>query len=339
MVPTRDAYGRSGHARPRVRLTRLAGVSTRSAVEAAWRLAESSAVGALLAVAPAGEAALLGAFQEPGRSGAREEVRGPCGGRSAFAGEGVVLWWALVAEPSEWGIEAGLSGPRCLNRLVRGALAGLTQIGVRPSYPGRDFVAAAGRRVAQLSLGRGAGGGLLFQAVVAATRPFATAEPAPEYPGLPALPPAGALGIEPQAVCSALSAGFAEQFALELAPAEPSADELRALAATPLPALDDPELAGLRAGGFVATPIGRLAAHVALRDDGSLDRVRLRGDWIAAREPLRALERSLAGRRADDPALRELCARWLAAPESGVVGLTDPGALVEALERSARAAR
>ena len=317
-------------------------MSLERAVRAASWLAESSAADALLAAELAGESALLGAYQERGVSGSSSELRGICGGRSAFAGDGIAALWALVGDLAGWGIDAGsgpASGPRLLNRLVRGVLAGLTQIGVSASYPGRDFVVAGGLRVAQLSLARGAGGRLLFQVLVGAASGFGTAEPVPAFFGLPPLPAAGALGIAAQAVCSALVDGFARRFALELAPIELSADELRAVAAISLPPLDDPELAGLRSGGAVATPIGRLLAYVALRPDGVLDRVRLRGDWIAAREPLRELERALAGRVPGEAATRELCARWLAAPESAVVGLVDPAALVEALERSARAAR
>jgi len=322
-------------------VTRLAGVSAERAVRAASWLAESSAAGALLAAELAGESVLLGAYQERGVSGARSELRGLCGGRSAFAGAGIAALWVLVGDLGRWGIEAGPgapSGPRVLNRLVRGALAGLKQIGVNASYPGRDFVAANGRRVAQLSLARGARRQVVFQVLVGAERAFASAEPAPEFPGLPPLPEAAALGVGAQAVCSALLLGFARRFAFELAPAELSTDELRAVAAAPLPPRDDPELAGLRAGAAVATPIGRLLAYVALEPDGALARVRLRGDFIAASAPLRALELALAGRAPSAAATRELCARWLAEPESLVVGLVDPAALVEALELGARAA-
>ena len=312
------------------------------AVRAACWLAESSEEDALLAAELAGESALLGAYQERGASGSGSELRGVCGGRSAFAGDGIAALWALVGDLAGWGIDAGpgaASGPRVLNRLVRGVLAGLTQIGVSASYPGRDFVVAGGLRVAQLSLSRGPGGRLSFQALVGAARSLATAEPPPEFPGLPPPPAPGALGIPAQTVCSALVDGFARRFALELAPMELSLDELRAVAALPLPSLDDPELAGLRSGGAIATPIGRLLAYVALGPDGTLDRIRLRGDWIAAPGPLRELECALAGRVPGAAATRELCARWLAAPESAVVGLVDPAALVQALERSARAAR
>jgi hypothetical protein len=302
----------------------------------AW-LASESAADALLVAELAGECGLLGAYQRPGRSGSSHELRGPCGGRSAFAGAGVTALFAVVGDLRAWLGEEGaeLSGARLLNRLVRGVLSGLTPIGVAATYPGRDFVAAGGRRIAQISLSRSAGGAHLFQALLGRARPYTTAEPAPDFPGLPPLPPAGALGIDAETLAAALARGFETRFALELESAAPSPEEERAIAARELPPLVDPELAGLRAGDPVATPIGELEAHVALRADGALERVRLRGDWIAAPGDVRALEDALSGAVPGTARVRELCARWLGAPRHLVVGVTDPAAIAEAIERAA----
>ena len=313
-------------------------MSLERAVRATVWLAEESAADALLVAELSGEQALLGAFQRAGRSGAASELRGVCGGRSAFAGDGIQLFVAVASDVRAWlaGETAALSGARLLNRLVRGALSGLTQIGVASTYPGRDFVAANGRRVAQLSLTRTTRGAHVLQLVVARARPYTTAERDPEFPGLPPLPPAGALAIGAEELAAALARGFASRFALELEPAELSSEEERAIAAVRTPPLVDPELAGLRSGGAVATPIGELEAHVALRADGALERVRLRGDWIAAPADVRALEEALAGVDPAGARVRELCARWLAAPAHLVVGVTDPAAIAEAISRAAR---
>ncbi|HKC51820.1 MAG TPA: hypothetical protein VKF60_13575 [Myxococcota bacterium] len=295
-----------------------------------------SAADALLLADLSGECGLLGAYQRAGRSGIGRELRGLCGGRSAFAGEGVSALFAVIPEPRAWlREESALSGARLLNRLVRGLLAGLTPIGVGASYPGRDFVAVEGRRVAQLSLSRSERGACLFQALIGRARPYTTAEPAPEFRGLPPLPPAGALGVEAETLATALARGFEARFGLELERAELSREDERAISATELEPLVDPGLAGLRAGAPVATPIGELEAHVALGADGALERVRLRGDWIAAPGDVRVLEDALVGVAPDCARARELCARWLGAPAHLVVGVTDPAAIAEAIARAA----
>jgi len=296
-------------------------------------MTRESPADALLVAEFGGETALLGAFQRPGRSGLRE-VRGLCGGRSAWAGDGVCALFAAIADVRSWlpDERGALGGPRLLNRLVRGVLAALTPFGVAPSYPGRDFVSVDGKRVAQLALSRSASGAILFQALVAGRRPFTTAEPAPEFPGLPALPPPGVLGIEGERLCAALVDGFAARFGLELVPAQLGREDE---AGTGEPPLAAPGLEGLSAGDPVATPIGELVAYAALRADGALERVRLCGDWMAAPFAVGELEESLRGLAPAAAELRERCARWLAEPEHLVVGVTDPGALVEAIARAA----
>ena len=313
-----------------MRLTRLAGVSAERTVRTlAWLACECAADALLVADLAGAPAGLLGVFQRPGRSGEAHELRASCGGRSARIGPGCVLLCARAADPAAWLAEPTpvQSGPRLLNRWVRGVLAGLTPFGVRASYPGRDFVVGGGRRIAQLALGRDARGGLLFQAVCAAERTVAGGEADPAFPGLPPLPPAGTLGVPAAALADALAAGFAARFGLAFEP-HPAGE------AEP-PALADPELAGLASAGPVATPIGELEAHVSLAAGGSLERVRLRGDFMAAPGALRALEESLVGLEPGAARVRELAGRWLAAPDASVVGVTDARTLAEAIARSA----
>jgi len=323
-----------------VRLLELAGVSSEDAFGAATWLARAGAPDALVLAELGGESGALGAFQRAGRSGLARELRGPCGGRSAFAGEGTCALFAVASDVHAWLGEARpLPAARVLNRWVRGLLAGLSRVGVAASYPGRDFVAADGARVAQVSVGRAASGAWILQAILASRRPFTTREPAPAFPGLPPLPPAGVLAPAAGArepLFAALAVGFAERFALALEPAPLAADELRGVATTPRPPLVEPELAGLRCGGAVAIPNGELEAHVALGTDGALERVRLRGDWMAAAGDVAALEAALAGLAPASSELRARCARWLTDPAVLALGVSGPEPIADAIALSAR---
>ena len=291
-----------------------------------------------------GEAAAVGRFQRRGSSCAAREHRRVTGGRSTLAGDGIVSLSALAPSPNAWLDEKDvLSGPRLLNRLVRGLLAGLAKLGVAASYPGRDFVLANGRRIAYVSVSREASGVGVFQAILAVDAPYTTAEREPRWPGLPDAPAPTTLvrerGGAPDfaGLAAALAAGFADRFSLSLDDAPSSADEEHALLAVSPPPLDDPLLVGLVRGDPVAIPIGEIEAHVALDAEGRLSRVRLRGDWIAAPPDVETLEDALLGERPGSARVRDLCGAWLAAPAVLVVGVTEAGALAESIALGARA--
>jgi hypothetical protein len=330
--------------RRRARLIRLASVSAEREIGVVASLAQRPGSSALVIADLVGDAATLGRFQHPGRSNATRELRRLTGGRSTRYGDGVVSLCALAPTAQAWLDETGaLSGPRLLNRLVRGLLAGLARLGLAASYPGRDFVTVNGRRVAYVSLSREASGVFLFQAVLGVGAAYTTAERDPSWPGLPAAPEPTWLARERMPapdfdrIASALAAGFAERFALVLEDAPLSSDEERAFAAASVPPLVDASLAELTSAGAVATPIGELGTHVALDRGGRLARVRLRGDWIAAPPELQALEAALVGELPESPNARELCAAWLATPAALVIGLTDAATLADSVARSARA--
>jgi len=326
------------------RLMSLARVSPEIELAAVASLAQHTGSSALVIAELSGDFASLGRLQRPGRSLAPRELRRLTGGRSTRYGDGVVSLTALAPSAQAWLSEPGpLSGPRLLNRLVRGLLAGLARLGLAASYPGRDFVVANGRRIACVSLAREASGVLLFQAVLGVGSRYTTAEREPSWPGLPAAPEPTWLERERGAatefapISAALATGFAERFALELDFAPLSADEERALAAITLLPVVDAELEGLCSAGALATPIGELEAHVALDGGGRFARVRLRGDWIAAQPDLIALEAALVGELPTSARVRELCADWLSRPAALVIGLTDTAQIVDALAQSARA--
>ncbi|MGH2899134.1 MAG: hypothetical protein ACRDMZ_10715, partial [Solirubrobacteraceae bacterium] len=323
--------------RKRTRVIRLAGASPEQELAALASLSQRTGTSALLIAELRGAGATVGRFQARGSSHAKSEHRRFTGGRSTRAGDGIVSLSALAPGPQAWLDEPGvLSGPRLLNRWVRGLLGGLAKLGVPASYPGRDFALANGRRIAYVSLSRESSGVAIFQAVLALEAPYTTAEREPQWPGLPTAPEPTTLARERggapdfAAIAAALAAGFAERMSLELDDAPLSADEAHALAAAVPPALDDPSLVGLVRGAPVATPIGELTAHVALDGERRLARVRLRGDWIAAPSDVEALEGALVGELPDGAHVRELCAAWLAAPAVLVVGVTEAAALCDA---------
>jgi hypothetical protein len=289
--------------------------------------------GAVVAARLTGEAAALGRWQRAGRSGAPRELRRLGGGRSTPYGDGIVSLCAIAPAPCAWLDEPGpLPGPRLLNRWVRGLLAGLGAIGAPASYPGRDFVCVRGRSAALLSLERGASGRLLFQAVIGARRDCVTAEPAPRFPGLPALPEPTSLaaeGADPDALRE-LAAGCARRWGVELV------ERLELPRSFPPEPVEE-RPAGVSAGP-VAVPIGELEAFVELAADGTLGRVSLRGDWIAGSVDVARLEGALAGRWAGDPQLEALVQRWLALPDTLAVGVPDARLIAEAVRRSAAAA-
>ncbi len=337
-------HGAESAARSCVRVIRLARVSPERELELVAGLARRPGSAALVVAELTGEAASLGRLQRAGSSLAKHEVRRLSGGRSTRYGDGVVSLCALLPSPRAWFPEAGsLTGPRLLNRLVRGLLAGLSRLGLPASYPGRDFVSANGRRLAYVSLSREPSGVLLFQAVLGVGAPYTTEEREPSWPGLPLAPAASSLARERvptpefEPLASALCAGFAAKFELTLDDTPLTSDEARLFEADARPPLVEAELAELSCAGALATPIGALEAHVALDAGGRLARVRLRGDWIAAQAELVELETTLVGERPGSVRVRELCTAWLANPASLVVGLIGASALADAIARSARA--
>jgi hypothetical protein len=326
------------------RVIRLAGVAPERELALVASLARRPGTSALVISQLEGDAAALGSRQRAGRSLAAREVRRLGGGRSTQYGDGVVSLCALAPAPQAWLSESGtLAGPRLLNRLVRGLLAGLSRLGVVATYPGRDFALANGRRIAYVSLAQETSGVLLFHALIGVGAPYTTAEREPSWPGLPAAPAATSLARERvpapdfAAIASAIAAGFADRFSLTLDESALTADEERACASPSALPLVDAALAGLYTAGPIATPIGELEAHVALDADARLARVRLCGDFMAGEAGLEALERDLVGALPGSARVRELCAAWLANPASLVIGLSGASALADAIARSARA--
>ncbi len=292
-------------------------------------LASEAPEGAIVVAALVGDAAALGRYQPPGRTGHAREVRRLTGGRSTFYGDGILSLSAVMPSSQAWLEEKEeLPGPRLLNRYVRGLLAGLRSCGLPATYPGRDFVTVAGRRVAYVTLERTDSGALVFQAVIGATGAYLARDLDPQFPGLS--PPPEATWIEreggdPHAL-RALAASYAERFSLDLfdAPA-------------PQPAGTPPLERALPpySSGAIPIPIGQLEAHVELAADGTLARLKLAGDWIASSAEVVMLEEALVGKPPDPDLLGRVIDRWLGLPGNLTIGVVSGTPIVEVIRSAA----
>ena len=296
-------------------------------------LASRSPAGAVVVASLAGEVAALGRFQPRRRTGHAREARRLTGGRSTFYGDGILTLSAVVSPSQPW-LDEGeeLSGPRLLNRYVRGLLTGLGNWGLSAAYPGRDFVTVGGRRLAYVTLERTDSGVLLFQAVLGSGRTYLAGDPDPRFPGLPPVPEATWIERErgKRGALRELAAGYAARFSLDLGevPAPPPT--------APLP-LD----LGLppHASGAVPIPIGELEAHLELAADGTLARLRFAGDWIASSAEVAMLEQALVGKPPESRLLRDVIDRWLGLPGNLTIGVVSSQPLVDAISSAAERAR
>ncbi len=289
--------------------------------------------GAIVIAALVGDAAALGRYQRPGRTGHNREVRRLTGGRSTLYGDGILSLSAVIPSSQAWLEEREeLPGPRLLNRYVRGLLAALRSCGLHAVYPGRDFVTVAGRRVAYVTLERSDAGKLVFQAVMGATGAYVLDDSGPDFPGL--APPPEATWIEREGgelhSLRDLATSYAGRFSVDLfdAPAPQPASAPRLERALPL-----------HSSGAVPIPIGQLEAHVELAADGTLARLKLGGDWIASSTEVVMLEQALTGKPPDPELLRPVIDRWLRLPGNLTIGLVNAAPVVEAIRSAASRAK
>ncbi len=292
-------------------------------------LGSEASAGAIVIAALVGDAAALGRYQRPGRTGHTREVRRLTGGRSTLYGDGILSLSAVIPSSQAWLEETeALPGPRLLNRYVRGLLSALQSCGLHAVYPGRDFVTVAGRRVAYVTLERSDSGALVFQAVIGTTGAYVVDDPGPDFPGLATPPEATWIEREGGELHSlrALATNYAARFSLDLfdAPApQPVGAPLLERALPP------------HSSGAIPIPIGQLEAHVELAADGTLARLKLSGDWIASSAEVLMLEQALVGKPPDPELLVRVIDRWLRAPGNLTIGLVSATPAVEAIRSAA----
>jgi lipoate-protein ligase A len=291
------------------------------------------------------DAVALGRFH-PVPEETRRAPDGPArrlsGGRAVPAGPGFVgLTLALPHRSALVGDAADALAPeQVLNRAVRGVLGALDALGVAARYPGRDLLTAGGRTIGAMAFEVAADGTTLIETTLAVERSFAV---------LPSLleraDPGGVVPVDmiapDEATCVAalvgrapdvdeladrIATGYRERLGIDCAaaPGAPPAAAVDAdwLAAGVVPPRLD-RVASAR------TMLGRVAAHLALADDGRIAGARLTGDLIAPSACIEALERALVGVPPEPATVRGLVAATFAAPGAFLLG-ADPLADVAA---------
>jgi len=300
-------------------------VSAAQALSRAGALAEEvSLVGehpigpaALYAAELAGSCSVLGAHQhmrhalrtETGAEAAHHQVvRRSTGGAAVSGGEGV-LYVSLALRDAN----ALVMCPpgKLLNRYVRGALAGLRELGYPAHYFGRDFVSLDALPVAYVAWAEHRSGLVQLELFIAHTRPFALPEalnayPAPGEPafrgrvpttlaeGKPAGAPAGA------AVLEAIASGYARTFGAERRPIGLDIKQHeRAAHIEPVVRTID-ERPGLAWSAPHEEAIGFVSAGLALDARGVIRAARIAGDFFMHADCNGDLEEALVGKPPTD---------------------------------------
>ena len=294
------------------------------------------------------EALLLGRHQRASSSvdlAAAEEagvsvIRRTGGGRALLVGPGAV-GLLVYTPPGQQLAPTPFPPDRTTNRYVRGLLAAMRRLGARHSaWFGRDFVSNDGKRVATVAQEGTAAGALLVEALVAVERDLALpgalaiarthSDPRAEGP-----PPVSLMDLSGRAASlDEVAATLAECFG-QLGKREPLLLEADLPEADHPPAREDE--VGLAESGSQEIPIGFLEALAGL-GAGRLVGPRIRGDFIAPAETLRALEVSLEGAPLDPVGIGQLVDEAFHGPGAFLQGVTRLGDIARVVNLAGRAA-
>ncbi|AKU91003.1 hypothetical protein [Vulgatibacter incomptus] len=296
------------------------------------RQVESDPRPRLLIAGLRGEAVLLGRHQRAAsalaRAGLEERsvARRSGGGRAIRAGDGTI--GVLLALPRMGALlQDPATADKLINRYVRGLNVGLTLAGAGSGahYFGRDFVSAEGRQIAVVSQDGLASGAVLFEAVVAVSRPLALPDGLDGYPehGDPKAggPPHGTLAElwksphDLEALAESIATGYGRSLGCETALVQEGG--LREEPVVPDVAEDE---AGFADSGVADIPIG-FAEALVRRDGDRIAEVRLRGDFIAPAFVLRGLERALEGTSLEYDAIGRVVDGAFREPHAAILGV------------------
>lgn len=279
--------------------------------------AEPGAPPTLLVTRLTGDAHALGRFQ-PDPAASEGHVRRHTGGLACAYGAGIVSVCLVVPDRMAFAGVPFLD--KLVNRAVRGTVRGLSSLGLKAAYGGRDFVSTDGRRAGLVSMAAEADGASLFQAVLGLAVPARDGE---EWAPLAELVP----DLDFKGLADALTRGH------EKATGRTVVDRPAPTPAAAAPAGPEPDLAW---GPPVPVPIGTLAAGLRLDAEGKVAALGLRGEFMADTGFVSALGDALRGHVPEIGAVTRAVEEVLADPaRHAVPGVPDPTAIVSAVVAAA----
>jgi lipoate-protein ligase A len=266
------------------------------------------------------------------------------GGRAIPCGDGFVCLSLVL--PHRAGLLSddplALAPYQVMNRYVRGILEGCKLVNLSAFYPGRDFITVNRRVLALVSFEVDRDGAMLFEAIIANQREFATlprlldvADPrgvvkAEMLTGESTTSFERELGtrLDVGEVAELLRRGYEKHFDLECVPHALTALEHHAIEATaehefaddtwllqrhPRPDLDRHATARVQLGLF--------EAHFALEQERFIKDIVFAGDFIANSSGIEQLERNLRLCPADWRAIDAVASEAFAQPENFILGV------------------
>ena len=266
------------------------------------------------------------------------------GGRALPFGDGYVGLSLILPHRSAWySPDAHALAPyQVLNRYVRGILEGYRTIGVHAFYPGRDFITVDGRVLGAVSFETDEQGAMLFEAILANTRDFATL---PEL--LEVVDPAGTVKAEMLAadgstcltrelgtsltveeVAEVLQRGYAKLFPLAFEPHTYSALESQAIQAigshefqTDTWLRQRRPRADLDHSATMWGQLGVFETYYSLEQDRFLKELVFSGDFIANSPAIARLERELRLCPAEWRAIDAAASAIFSQPDNFILGI------------------
>jgi len=237
-----------------------------------------------------------------------------------------------------------LAPEQVLNRLVRGVLGALQQLGVEPHYPGRDVVTVGAKPVAELAFTVTAAGAALVDVVVSWERdqsalpqlleradPGGVVRAAMLLPG-DATSLAVACGHAPstEELVTVIRRGYEQRLGVRIV--EEALPDVGAASQPPGPR---PATAVLDRRATATTMLGALDVRLRLGGDGRIAEARLTGDVLASEGVIERLEDALAGAAPTPQAVDAAIAGVLEPPQAFVLGVHPLAVLRDLVLRAA----
>lgn len=236
-----------------------------------------------------------------------------------------------------------LTPSQVLNRCVRGILRGLKSIGLPAFYPGRDWITIDRRIVGMISIDVSGDGGLLFEAILAASRNFgalatvSSGWPAEWTARMPRLEADAVtslkreLGVElalPE-IAEVLVRAYAELFEVSFVERRSAPGHLtntiHQLATSQFEprswVADRRVQPHLDHHSLTLAPLGVFETYYSVGTGGDLSEIMLSGDIIANPAAIEAMEHRLRGCPADYASIDAIVTQIFAQPENFILGL------------------